>query len=82
MQSSGNCDKGTKESQENKLLEKHKKRSCHHHKLLTCYPLNNKTKKYPFEEKKKIKMEKKVSARVFEMSQHPFIYILTFLLRS
>ena len=77
----GNCDRGTKEPQENKLFEKYKKRSCQHHKLLTCYPLSSKTKKdnqNPFGKKKKIKIQKK---KFSEMSQHPLIYILSFPLR-
>ena len=47
---------------ENRLVEKYKKRSCQWHKLLTCYPLNNKqrkTTKNPFEEKKKNRKREK-----------------------
>ena len=79
-----NCDKGTKEPQENKLLEKHKKRSCQQHKLFTCYPLKRKTKKAnknPFWRKKENRNAKKVSLRVSEMSKHSLICILTFPLR-
>ena len=76
-----NSDKGTKEGRrENKLLEKYKKRSCHWHKLLTCYPLNSKTKKNNqslIREKYYISFHRnpeKVSPTVWEMNIPSFTF--------